>query len=535
MAFRELCVLEVREVLRLWAKGCGYRPIASLVGVDRKTVRRYVEAARSLGLASEGEPGRSVDDELVAEVVSLIRPGGSRGTGAMREHCRTHRALLVKWAAAGCKGPKLVKLLKRHTGVTVPLRTLQRFMKEEVRSNGRDRGTVRVADGEPGEILEVDFMKLGEFTERGTGRTRDMSALLCTANFSRHQFVWPCLTQTQQDVIEGLEAAWQFFGGVFTCVVSDNLRPVVSTPDPLEPKLNPTFIEYMQARDFVLDPARVRKPQDKARVERQVQFVRDDFFGGEQFGSLEEARRAAEVWCRVDAGEREHGTTRRQPIGVFKAEELPHLEPAPTEPYDQPVWMDLSVGRDHAVVVDYALYSVPYTLDEGSLRVRLDRASVKFYRGAQLVKVHPRVARGKSSIDPADLPPGKAELATRDGEALCRVAEQAGTHVSEYARRLLDDPRPWSRMRHVYRLLGLAKRYGGALVDEACAQALALDVVDVMRIDRMLERGLVERGLLQRPPPPTRKTPNITSLRFARDAREWRPERPDNGDPDAPA
>ena len=42
MAFREVRVYEVKEVLRLWLRGKGTRPISALVGVDRKTVQRYI-------------------------------------------------------------------------------------------------------------------------------------------------------------------------------------------------------------------------------------------------------------------------------------------------------------------------------------------------------------------------------------------------------------------------------------------------------------------------------------------------------------
>ena len=92
--------------------------------------------------------------------------------------------------------------------------------------------------------------------------------------------------------------------------------------------------------------------------------------------------------------------------------------------------------------------------------------------------------------------------------------------MGEYARRLADGPLPWSRIRRVYRLLGLARRFGGAATDEACARALELDVVDVMRIDAMLEKGLVRRTPVSSTPPP--QAPMGTVLRFARDAREFR-------------
>lgn len=521
MAYRELHVVEIKELLRLWARGYGIRTVARRTGLDRKTVRRYVEAAREVGL----EPGaEAVDDALVAEVVEAVRPGSPSEVGLMREHLRAHADKVQGWVDEGCRGPKLARLVRRTTGVPVPLRTVQRFVAEDLGVRSGQGDTVRVVDPEPG-VLEVDFLTLGEITEIGTGTTRTLHALLCTAGYSRHQFLWPCLSQTQDDLIEGLEAAWAFFGGVFPVLLPDNCSAIVKRADPVAPQFTEGFLEYAQARGFEIDPARVRAAKDKARVERQVRFSRDDFFRGERFRSVEEARLAARAWCLREAGERTHGRTRRRPVEVFEAEEKVVLLPAPAEPYDQPRWGDFHVGRDHAVVVDYALYSVPFALGECDLRVRRDRTTVKLYLGARLVKVHPRQPPGGSRIDAADLPPGKAALATRDATTLCDQGDRFGPHVGEYARRLAEGPLPWSRLRHVYRLLGLARRFGGAATDEACARALELDVVDVMRIQTMLEKGLLRRKLLSSTPPPDQAAGKV--LRFARDKSEFRLGGPD--------
>jgi hypothetical protein len=225
---------------------------------------------------------------------------------------------------------------------------------------------------------------------------------------------------------------------------------------------------------------------------------------------------------------RTHGRTRRRPLEAFEADEKSLLRPAPTERYDQPRWSNHHVGRDHAVVVDYALYSVPFTLGQCGLRVRSDRKTVKLYKGAKLVKTHPRQPRGGTCIDAQDLPPGKAALATRDATSLCEQGDQHGPHVGEYARRLAAGPLPWSRIRHVYRLLGLARRFGGVATNEACARALEVDVVDVSKIQRMLENGLVRRGLLTAAPTPSE--PAGTVLRFQRPTEAFRV-----GDPDATA
>jgi len=58
LAYREISVVEVREFLRRWAPGNSLRSVSAAMGADRKTVRRYVHAARMHGL----ERGGVVDD-----------------------------------------------------------------------------------------------------------------------------------------------------------------------------------------------------------------------------------------------------------------------------------------------------------------------------------------------------------------------------------------------------------------------------------------------------------------------------------------
>lgn len=522
MAFRELSVVEVREILRLWQRGAGIRAVAAHVGADRKTVRRYVEAAQRRGLSRDAD-SRALDDDLLAEVIAAVLPGAPPKAGAMRQVCRDHRKLIDGWVRDGCKAPKMVRLLHRHAGVAVPERTLRRFVQEELAQ--RAGGTVRVVDPPPGQILEIDFMEVGRVV-LGGGEVK-LLVLVCVAATSRHAFLWPCLSQDRDHLLEGLEAAWAFFGGVFPVVVFDNAKTAVAKASALAPKLADDVLEYAQARGFVFDLARVRHPQDKPKVERMVSYARSDCFAAERFLDLDHARRHTAAWCRDIAGQRVHATTRKRPLEAFLADEQPLLLPAPDQPYDTPTWVTLTVGRDHAVSVAQALYSVPYALRERALRVRYDRQTVRMYHQGAVVKVHPRVGPGEARIDPADLPPGTAELATRDAEGLQGRAARSGDAVGEYARRLLEGDLPWTRMRHVYRLMGLCRRFGDRAVDEACRSALDLDVIDVTRVGRMLERGLTSS-----PSPPPRPPPEgkVLRPRFGRDPAEFRTRT--HGEPD---
>ncbi|MGH7553076.1 MAG: Mu transposase domain-containing protein, partial [Longimicrobiales bacterium] len=314
-------------------------------------------------------------------------------------------------------------------------------------------------------------------------------AWIFTPSVSRYRFVWPCFRETTESAIEACEEAWAFYGGVFRVVIPDNTKAIVERADPLGARITAVFLEYAQARGFYIDPARSRRATDKARVERAIQPVRDDCFAGEQLRTLEDARRRGLHWSLNEYGMRRHSTTRRMPLEHFEADEKAHLLPPPTERYDVPLWCEPKVARDHLAQVDRALYSLPDPYVGKVLRARADRSTVRFYHGAVLVKTHPRVPPGHRSIDPNDFPKEKTAYAMRDIDFLKRQAERHGAHIGQLARIILDGPLPWTRMRRVYALLSLVRKYGEQRVEDVCATALAFDMHDVRRLQRMLENG----------------------------------------------
>jgi transposase len=404
-----------------------------------------------------------------------------------------------RWLNQGLTLTKVHILLGRR-GVVVSYRTLHRYATTEL-DFGRRQPTVPVVDCEPGAEVQVDFGRLGLLTDAGDGRRRVVHGLIFTAVFSRHTFVWPTYQQTLVEVIAGFEAAWVFFGGVFAVVIPDNMKAIVDRADATDPKLNDAFREYAQAREFAVDPARVRSPRDKPRVERCVQYVRSNFFAGESFRDIEDCRARAEQWCAQTAGMRIHGTTRLRPAEVFTAEELPRLKPVPDAVFDIPVWTHPKVAPDRHVQVARALYSVPGELVGKRIEARTDAHTVKLYWRGELIKVHPVMAPGRRHTDPADLPAEVSVYAMRDLNALQRKAAAHGTHLGTYAAAVLEHPLPWTKMRQVYRLLGLVRRHGAQAVDDACRRALDAEVIDVGLIERILTRGGGEQlPLLPKPP-----------------------------------
>lgn len=520
MAFREVLVTQVIEVLRAWLEGQGKRPAAARAGVNVKTAARYIRAAQEAGLARDGGEGQ-LTDELLGMVVAAVRPARPAGHGQSWDQLGQRKAEIAGWVKDDLTLVKIGEKLQR-SGTDVPYRTLARFAAGECGySSGGRKATVPVADGEPGRELQVDFGYLGMIPDGD--RKRKLHALVFTAVFSRYCYVHLTFRQTTEAVIVGCEAAWAFYQGVFPVVVPDNMKPVVTGADRLEPRWNREWLEYAQARGITADPARVRSPQDKGRVESGVKFAQRSFFDGEEFLDIADAQRRADDWCRVRAGLRVHGTTRQQPAVVFAEKEQSLLLPAPAGPYRIPHWSEVKVQKDFHVRAQHAFYSVPHALIGQRVTVRADDALVKVYHRGQVVKTHPRQQPGGRSSDPADFPDGTDIYANRDIARLAGQAAARGSSIGIYAERLLDSDMPWTRMRAVYALIGLARKYGNGPVEQACAAALELDVISVGKIKSIVEKGTEAQAAqaAARAGQADAAARKVTAARFARDPREF--------------
>ena len=513
MAYREVTMIEIKEVLRLWLAGMPKKRIAAQLGIDPKTIRRYIAQAEASGLQRE-DGVDALTEERVSDVVVALKTPPERTTGEAWKACEVNREFIEGKLAKNVRLSKISRLLSRQ-GVDVPYSTLHRYASNEL-GFCRKRATVPIADGEPGVEIQVDtgWMTFTEPDE--SGRRRRFRAFVFTPAVSRYRFVYPCLRERTQDAIAAFEAAWEFYGGVFKVAVVDNTKAIVAEADSLEPKLIEAFLEYAQARGFHIDTARVRTPTDKARVERGVRDVRDDCFGGEVIVTIDDAIKRALVWCEREYGIRRHSTTNRMPREHFLEVETPHLLPAPLQPYDIPLWSDPKVARDHFAQVASALYSLPTRFIGRRLRARADSKLVRFYDRGELVKTHARQPKGGRATDVSDFPEEKRAYATRDVAFLQRQAENCGEAVGAYAARLLEGPLPWTRMRQVYALLGLTRRFGDARVEEGCRIALAADLISVKRLRKVIE-------LAPSPPdPPRSEADNAIQLtRYLRPAEQY--------------
>ena len=491
MAYKEVSRVDIAEVIRRWQVGNSQRHIASGTGLSRATVRKYLSAAQKMGVARYG-PGPT--EEQLSLLASVNR-GGPR-----QVHTPTEDLLapwgdrIYRWLSVDRLQMTRIQELLAERGCRVSYNSLRRFIlrRNWLRRNPR---TVRMGESPPGEVAEMDFGRLGYIYDPDSGRRRTVWGLMVVLAYSRHCFLWPTHSQKLEEVIAGLEGAWEFFGGIPKYLVVDNFPAAVAGADALHPKLTRGFLEYSQHRDFITDPARVRHPRDKPRVERSIQYVRERFFKGAEFRDLSHLRDEAARWCRDVAGQRIHGTTRRKPLQVFLDEEREALSPWDGDPYEVTHWRMAKVHPDHHVACQYALYSVPSSLCPPGQKVEIGLGSklVRIFHRGKLIKVHPRQSRGGRSTDNADYPEELSAYTLRTPEGIKRHAAEQGPAVAEFADRLFDGPLPWSKIRQGHKLLRLGQRYTPGRLQAACRKALAVDLIDVRRVERILVQALEQQ------------------------------------------
>ena len=158
MPYRELTMIDIKEVLRRWSARQSLHRIARETGVDRKTVRRYVHAAQSCSLPQ----GRELTEDEIHEVAQRVQSRPVVDASAEWQSVAVHQKRIEEWLTS--KRPlrltKVHTLLRREHGLEVSYDTLRRFAMQQIGWRQR-ASTVRIDDPPPGQEAQIDFGKMG--------------------------------------------------------------------------------------------------------------------------------------------------------------------------------------------------------------------------------------------------------------------------------------------------------------------------------------------------------------------------------------
>ena len=292
---------ETRMLLRHYLEqGVTKAELSRRFGVSRRTIHAWIESGQLDRDLSSGEARYS----LRPRVAHKLRLGEFPMLSAKR--------LFEEVRGAGYEGGySRVRDYVREVRPRRPREPLVRFETPAGRQGQVDFGTFRLPWGRRYALLVV----LG------------YSRLLWLRFFAR---------QTMSVLVEGLESAFERFGGVPEELLFDQMRAVVLSDDRAsggELILNAEFLRFAAHWGFAPRSCRAYRAQTKGKVERPIRYLRGSFFYGREFLNDADLNEQAERWLEGTANVRRHGTTGERPVDRFERSERQALRPLASQPY----------------------------------------------------------------------------------------------------------------------------------------------------------------------------------------------------------
>jgi transposase len=502
LAFKEIRIMDIWEVIRRLQAGHSLRSITRSLGYDRKTIRKYLNELRSKGISLE--KGSELDEQRIIPILREIVQANERPSDkqALLEPYRDELIDLV--TSEGLKPKSAFNVLCEHHDLRGQLSytSFKRF----VRTNElalKLKGVSCRIEVEPGTQLQVDYGKVGRLLDPRTNTVRTLYAFIATLSYSRHKYVEFTFSQNQQSFTHSHVLAFNFFGGVPTTVVLDNLKSGVISPSLYDPTFNRIYGEMAKHYKCFLDPARVGRPKDKGKVESDVKTVREKFKELHVLypnASLAELNEKILHWLQDGYGRRAHGTTGWKPYPVFLEEERPALLPLPHEPFEIAFWKEATVHPDCYIQVMKKSYSVPYAYIGKKLWVKVTRHTVQVYLNEQLIKQHTIPLKGNRQTDRTDFPEN-LQVALDRGlpKYLQKEAAKIGPHFARLVRGVLT-PHAYMNLRRAQGVMSAAKAFTPELVERAARDLSPQSIFSPKHFKAFLEKSrCIEES--DKPPP----------------------------------
>jgi transposase len=336
--------------------------IARQSGLDRKTVRRYIER----GLEPPSYGPRRPRPTLLDPFTSYLRERVKAYPGL------TASRLLRELKDLGYQGS--------YTAVTDLLR--------DVRPPAEPGFEVRFETA-PGEQGQVDFAQFQVvFTDEPT-TPRIVWLFSMVLGYSRLMWARFVVHQDLATVLRCHAAAFEAFGGAPRELLYDRMKTVVTGEGDRGGIIyNRALIDLARHYGFHPKACRPYRAKTKGKVERPFRYVREDFFLAGSFRNLVDMNEQLRRWLDRVANPRVHATTRRVVNEAF-AEEQPHLKQLPLAPFRAVLRLERRISREGMVSVGGNFYSVPDATRRRTVEVHTLAEEIRIFEDGTLIAAHP--------------------------------------------------------------------------------------------------------------------------------------------------
>jgi hypothetical protein len=231
-----------------------------------------------------------------------------------------------------------------------------------------------------------------------------------------------------------------------------------------------------------------------------MQYVRDSFWRGREFSSLQQMQAAAVVWSREVAGTRQsRALDGQQPGFVFSTVERYALLALPCNDFQLAVWSTGKVATDCHVKVGKALYSVPWRLMGQQVHARTCGDVVQIVHNGGVVATHVTHPWGRAT-DFEHYPPEKIAFTLRNPTWCRRAAAEVGPACSQVIAEFMAI-NAIHRLRSAQGVLAFRKTVGDPRLEAACARAIAVGDPSYRTIKGILAAGTELDGITEPAPP----------------------------------
>ncbi len=353
---------EMIMILDLHRQGLTVSAIARQTGVDRKTVRKYVERGLEAPAYSPRKGRQTVIDPFAAYLRERVAafPGL---TGS-----RLFRELKERGYAGG------------YTAVTDFLR--------EVRPGATPGFEVRF-ETPPGDQAQVDFAHFRVVFTDEPSTPRIVWLFSMVLGFSRLIWARFVVHQDLATVLRCHVSAFEAMGGAPREILYDRMKTAVTgEADTGGIAYNRALVDLARHYGFHPKACRPYRAQTKGKVERPFRYIREDFFLAGTFRNLEDLNAQMERWLATVANPRRHATTNRIVNEAF-AEEKPYLRPLPLAPFRSVLRLERRISREGMISVGGNAYSVPDATRRRAVEVHTLANEVRIFEDGALIATHP--------------------------------------------------------------------------------------------------------------------------------------------------
>lgn len=490
MANKSIGTVMIQHIIRMKIKGISHSKIALSLGISRTTLIKYVETINKSGLSLKDLEKLSEKDLL-----GLFNP-----TTLLTDTDQINQDLLdffpyvdKKLCVVGFTRQLLWEQYKQKYPQGV---MYSRFCDAYSKWCNLSKGYVPI-EHKAGEKMFIDYAgKKLEIICPETGLITKVEVFVATLGASQYTYVEASMSQKAPDFIQSIENALQFFAGVPSCIVPDNLKSAVISPNRIEPEINQQLLSFALHYDTTIMPARVRKPKDKSVVEMAVNITYSRIHAKlheKIFHSIKELNAAIQVLLvsyNKYSFQKKPGSRESLYLELEKAA----LKPLPIDLYEIKIYKTLTVQKNCHIDFrqDKHYYSVPYQYIGRKVKIVVSLNFVEVYCENQRIAVHPRNRKHYAySTNKEHLPTKHTYNNGWSPEYFINWAMKIGPETQEYIIRILAKKLyAEQNYKSCQGVLAYASKVSNHRLNQACKRALAYENISYKAIENILKNGL---------------------------------------------